>query len=64
MPVDTKPLYKLKMFDNIKSKVIDDIKAFKTYKPYKKKKDNLDQMIETVQKEIDEAQKNKMQENS
>ena len=64
MPVDTKPLYKLKMFDNIKSKVIDDIKAFKTYKPYKKKKDNLDQMIENVQREINEAQKAKMQENS
>ena len=29
-----KPLYKLKMFQNVGSKVAEDIKKFKTYKPF------------------------------
>ena len=34
---DEKPLYKLKMFQNVPSKIVEGIKQFKTYHPYKKK---------------------------
>lgn len=33
-----KPLYKLKMFQDVGSKVAEEIKLFKTYHPYKKRK--------------------------
>ena len=34
---EEKPLYKLKMFQSVGSKIAEDIKKFKTYKPYKVK---------------------------
>ena len=54
---DEKPLYKLKMFQNVGSKVAEGIKQFKTFKQYKIKKpveDNngLDKIINKVQDEI------------
>ncbi len=50
-----KPLYKLKMFQDVGSKVAEEIKLFKTYHPYKKKKktdDGVDYLINKVQGEI------------
>ena len=54
---DEKPLYKLKMFQNVGSKVTEAIKQFKTYHPYKKHQFNeadngLDHLINKVQGEI------------
>ena len=54
-PEPEKPLYKLKMFQNVGSKVAEQIKQFKTYQPYKKK-NNLDDLIEKVQGEITQAE--------
>ena len=54
-----KPLYKLKMFQDVGSKVAEDIKHFKTYHPYKKKKkndDGVDYLINKVQGEIQQNQ--------
>ena len=54
-----KPLYKLKMFQDVGSKVAEDIKLFKTYHPYKKKKkndDGVDYLINKVQGEIQQNQ--------
>ena len=56
---DDKPLYKLKMFQDVGSKVAEDIKQFKTYHPYKKKKkneDGVDYLINKVQGEIQQNQ--------
>ena len=50
-----KPLYKLKMFQDIPSKVEKEIKLFKTYHPYKHKKkkvDDIDHLINKVQGEL------------
>ena len=54
---DEKPLYKLKMFQNVGSKVAEGIKKFKTFKQYKIKKpenenNGLDNIINKVQDEI------------
>jgi hypothetical protein len=55
---DEKPLYKLKMFLNVGSKIAESIKQFKTYHPYKKRekpnmKDNgIDHVINQLQEEI------------
>ena len=53
---EEKPLYKLKMFQNVGSRVAESIKQFKTYKQYKLKKpveDNgIDKIINKVQNEI------------
>ena len=56
-----KPLYKLKMFQDVGSKVAEGIKQFKTYHPYKKhqftecaKDSNIDNLINKVQGEINE----------
>ncbi len=55
---DDKPLYKLKMFQSVGSKIAESIKQFKTYKLYKKtekKKINdngIDNLINKVQEEI------------
>jgi hypothetical protein len=54
-----KPLYKLKMFQDVGSKVAEEIKLFKTYHPYKKKKkndDGVDYLINKVQGEIEQNQ--------
>ena len=54
-----KPLYKLKMFQDVGSKVAEEIKQFKTYHPYKKKKkndDGVDYLINKVQGEIQQNQ--------
>jgi hypothetical protein len=54
-----KPLYKLKMFQDVGSKVAEEIKLFKTYHPYKKKKkneDGVDYLINKVQGEIQQNQ--------
>ena len=56
---DEKPLYKLKMFQDVGSKVAEEIKLFKTYHPYKKKKkneDGVDYLINKVQGEIQQNQ--------
>ena len=55
-----KPLYKLKMFQDVGSKVAEEVKLFKTYHPYKKKKkvdDGVDYLINKVQNEIEENKK-------
>ena len=58
---DEKPLYKLKMFQSVGSKVAEGIKKFKTFKQYKIKKadDNngLDNIINKVQDEIKQQEK-------
>ena len=56
---DDKPLYKLKMFQDVGSKVAEGIKQFKTYHPYKKTKtqkidDGIDHLINKVQGEIEQ----------
>ena len=55
-----KPLYKLKMFQDVGSKVAEEVKLFKTYHPWKKKKkvdDGVDYLINKVQGEIDQNNK-------
>ena len=55
-----KPLYKLKMFQDVGSKVAEEVKLFKTYHPYKKKQkndDGVDYLINKVQGEIQQNQK-------
>jgi len=53
-----KPLYKLKMFLNVGSKVAEGIKKFKTYKPFNVKKsteeenDGINKVIKDVQEEV------------
>ena len=59
-----KPLYKLKMFQDVGSKVAEEVKLFKTYHPYKKKKktdDGVDYLINKVQGEIQQNQKDNEQ---
>ena len=60
-----KPLYKLKMFQDVGSKVAEEVKLFKTYHPYKKKKktdDGVDYLINKVQGEIQQNQKQNLNE--
>ena len=63
---DEKPLYKLKMFQSVGSKIAENIKQFKTYHPYKKKEktnnDGIDHLINKVQEEI--KQKENINENN
>jgi len=53
-----KPLYKLKMFQNVGSKVAEGIKKFKTYKPYRLKTDveeennRMNQIINDVKEDV------------
>jgi hypothetical protein len=49
--VEEKPLYKMKMFNDVGSKVVQGLNNFKTYKP---PKDNLDTLIEKVENELKE----------
>ena len=56
---DDKPLYKMKMFQSVGSKIAESIKQFKTYHPYKKKEkkeiikdEGIDNLINNVQEEI------------
>ena len=49
--VEEKPLYKMKMFKDVGSKVAEGVKMFKTYHPMKRK-DNLDHLIEKVENDI------------
>lgn len=49
--VEERPLYKMKMFKDVGSKVAEGVKMFKTYHPMKRK-DNLDNMIEKVENDI------------
>ena len=57
-----KPLYKLKMFLNVGSKVAEGIKKFKTYKPYKIKEhheeesDAINKIINDVKEEVKEKE--------
>ena len=62
-----KPLYKLKMFQNVGSKVAEDIKKFKTYKPFIAKhekkelkeeieKTGIDKVIEDVKKDVEKKE--------
>ena len=48
---EEKPLYKMKMFKDVGSKVAEGVKMFKTYHPMKRK-DNLDHLIEKVENDI------------
>jgi len=60
-----KPLYKLKMFQDVGSKVAEEVKLFKTYHPYRKKKkvdDGVDYLINKVQGEIEQNNKQKLDE--
>ena len=61
-----KPLYKLKMFQDVGSKVAEEVKLFKTYHPYYKKKkkvdDGVDYLINKVQGEIEQNNKQKLDE--
>ena len=47
---DTKAVYKMKMFNNVGSKVVEGIKKFKTSDG----KDNLDNLIQKVENELGE----------
>jgi hypothetical protein len=60
-----KPLYKLKMFQDVGSKVAEEVKLFKTYHPYRKKKkvdDGVDYLINKVQGEIEQNNRQKLDE--
>ena len=61
-----KPLYKLKMFQDVGSKVAEEVKLFKTYHTYKKKNkkidDGVDYLIKKVQGEIQQDQKHQLNE--
>ena len=60
-----KPLYKLKMFQDVGSKVAEEVKLFKTYHPYKKKQKNddaVDYLINKVQGEIQQNQRQNLNE--
>ena len=46
---ENKPLYKMKMFNNVGSKVVENIKKFKTAEGGK---DNLDNLISKVENEL------------
>jgi hypothetical protein len=46
---EEKPMYKMKMFQDVGSKVKENLKEFKTYV---EKTDNLDDLIEKVQNEL------------
>lgn len=46
---EEKPMYKLKMFQDVGSKVQENLKGFKTYA---QKKDNMDNLIEKVENEL------------
>ena len=61
-----KPLYKLKMFQDVGSKVAEEVKLFKTYHPYKKKKkvdDGVDYLINKVQGELEQNNKHEINNN-
>ena len=65
-PKNEKPLYKLKMFQDVGSKVAEEVKLFKTYHPYKKKKkvdDGVDYLINKVQGEIQQNQNKNLNQN-
>jgi hypothetical protein len=52
--IDEKTLYKMKMFDNIQSKVKNNLTNFKTYNPkVVRERDNIDRLIEKVEREIE-----------
>ena len=53
------PLWKMKMFRDVGSKVAEDVKKFKTYKPWKKDEFGLDKMIKNVQEEIKKNEQKK-----
>ena len=58
-----KPLYKLRMFQDVGSKVAEEVKLFKTYHHYRKKQkvdDGVDYLINKVQGEIEQNDKEKM----
>lgn len=55
---EQKPLYKLKMFQGVDSKVKENLKNFKTYTS---KKDNLDCLIEKVENELRDMDQNQIQ---
>ena len=53
------PLWKMRMFRDVGSKVAEDVKKFKTYKPWKKDEFGLDKMIKNVQEEIKKNEQKK-----
>ena len=61
---DEKPLYKLKMFQNVGSKIAESIKQFKTYHPYKKREKLNDNGINNVINKVQEEIKQKENENN
>ena len=67
---DGKPLYKLKQFRNIGSKVAQDIRQFRTFKPIMSKKNNksqefnnndINKIINKVKSEVEEKEKNNLE---
>jgi membrane-anchored protein YejM (alkaline phosphatase superfamily) len=61
---DDKPLYKLKMFQSVGSKIAESIKQFKTYHPYKKREKSSDNGIDNVINKVQEEIKQKEKENN
>lgn len=53
--LEEKPLYKLKMFNDVDSKVKANLNNFKTYTA---KKDNIDNLIEKVENELKDLNEN------
>ena len=58
------PLWKMRMFRDVGSKVAEEVKKFKTYKNWKKKEDNLDNIIRNVQNEIMENEQRNFNNNN
>ena len=54
--VKEKPMYKLKMFQDVGSKVTEGIKAFKTYKPFKTEGNGVNDIVNKVQAQIKEKE--------
>lgn len=55
---DSKPLYKMKMFNNVGSRVVEGLNNFKTYPNKGVRKDNLDHLIEKVENELNQISEN------
>ena len=53
-----KPIFKMRMFNNVGSKVVDGIKSFKTYEQKENKDRNLDNLIAQVENELNDMNTN------
>lgn len=59
---EQQPLYKMKMFTSVGSKVMEGLKSFKTYdkgsEPVSNNKDNLESIIQKIENELKEIETN------